>query len=118
VNEKQRTRRDLIRRSGATFYFVFGILLALVTTAILFLWDDDELVEYWYYFAIGAAVLYTLSAICIAAGIINYRPKEMPRGKAIALFLTGIVLVAGSGAGIGWYAWDQLVPKPYELYPR
>ncbi|MEX2683820.1 MAG: hypothetical protein Q6373_019770 [Candidatus Sigynarchaeota archaeon] len=118
MNETHRARRDFLRRSGAIFYLVFGMLLALVTTAILFLWDEDELVEYWYYFVIGAVVLYGLAATCIATGIINHRRKEMPRGKAIALFLTGIVLIAGSAAGIGWYAWDRLVPKPYKLYPR
>lgn len=118
MNETRQPRRDLLRRSGATFYFVFGILLALATTAILVLWDEDELVGYAIYFTTGAAVLYTLSAICIATGIINYRRVEVPRGKAAALFISGLVLVAGAASGIGWYAWDQLVPKPYELYPR
>jgi hypothetical protein len=118
MNETRRIGGILTRKYGAVFYLVFGILLALATTAILFLWGEDELVEYAVYFAVGAALLYGLSAVCIAAGVFNYRRKEMPRGKAIALFLTGLVLLAGSGAGIGWYAWDQLVPKPYELYPR
>lgn len=107
-----------VHRTGQALVLATGIIIALAATTTLLLWNGDELVEYWYYFLPGAAVLYGIAAACILGPAKRWTlPAPDPR-KARATLVSAAIVTGLLASAVGWVAWDQLVPKPLALHPR
>ena len=119
MSEDRKIKRLIaLKKTGASFYIIIGILLILAATAALILWDQDELMDYIEYFIIGGIVLYGGGGVLLVAGLLNLRVREPTGAKAQALFVSGLVLLAGIPTSISLALfWEDLFPGPF-LYPR
>nr|MDO8113376.1 hypothetical protein [Candidatus Sigynarchaeota archaeon] len=111
-------RETSLQKAGATLYIIIGVLCALIATTVLILWNKDELARYWYYFLAGGIILYGLAVATIAGGIKARHDEKMPPWRIKVGFVSALVILATIGGGLGYYAWDELAPKPYELFLR